>query len=59
MIPGIGYAVTEAQLHLPGGTGTANFVGESNTGDVPVNIFHNPSNPVQLEFNRKPLSLCY
>ncbi|MEW4923180.1 T9SS type A sorting domain-containing protein [Algibacter sp. 2305UL17-15] len=44
MDPGVGYAVTEAQLFVSPGTGTASFEGEFNTGDIPVNITLNVAN---------------
>ncbi|MEL0455490.1 T9SS type A sorting domain-containing protein [Flavobacteriaceae bacterium SZ-1-7] len=43
MDPGTGYAVTEARLFF-GGSGTASFEGEFNTGDVDVNITYNVAN---------------
>lgn len=45
MEPGVGYAVTEARTFLSGGTGTANFAGEFNTGNIPVTITFDPTNP--------------
>lgn len=43
MTPGVGYACTEASL-FPGGIGNATFEGVFNTGDIPVDIFINPTN---------------
>ncbi|MDN3664792.1 T9SS type A sorting domain-containing protein [Algibacter miyuki] len=44
MIPGVGYAVTEARFFVPGSAGTASFEGEFNTGNIEVDIELNPSN---------------
>ncbi|WP_370477156.1 T9SS type A sorting domain-containing protein [Tamlana flava] len=43
MTPGVGYAVTESRFFF-GGSGTASFEGEFNTGDVDVNITYNVAN---------------
>ncbi|WP_298497445.1 T9SS type A sorting domain-containing protein [uncultured Algibacter sp.] len=43
MIPGVGYAATEARLFL-GGSGTATFEGTFNTGDINTTIAINPAN---------------
>ncbi|GAA4890178.1 hypothetical protein GCM10023311_12960 [Flaviramulus aquimarinus] len=44
MTPGVGYAATESEFHIPGATGTASFEGDFNTGDVPVSIALNAMN---------------
>lgn len=45
MTPGVGYASTEPRFHFPGGNGSAFFEGEFNTGDIPVSIDLDPTNP--------------
>ncbi|XMO87751.1 T9SS sorting signal type C domain-containing protein [Algibacter sp. AS12] len=47
MLPGVGYAVTEARLfsNFAPGTGSASFEGEFNTGDIDTNISFNAANP--------------
>ena len=44
MVPGVGYAATEARLFMPGASGSATFEGPFNTGDIDVNITSNPAN---------------
>jgi len=44
MQPGVGYAATESQFHMPGGSGSVTFIGEFNTRDVPIHIHNNPLN---------------
>ncbi|MBU3820789.1 T9SS type A sorting domain-containing protein [Flavobacteriaceae bacterium XHP0103] len=44
MQPGVGYAATESLFFIPGGTGTATFVGNFNTGDIETSIVYNPAN---------------
>ena len=45
LVPGVGYAITEAPLFPGGGaSGTATFTGTFNTGNIPVNITFDPSN---------------
>ncbi|TYA73920.1 hypothetical protein [Seonamhaeicola marinus] len=44
MTPGTGYIATESTFHLSGATGTANFEGQFNTGDITTNIVHNAAN---------------
>jgi len=49
MIPGVGYAVTEARLFPSGigASGSAAFEGPFNTGDVDVSISQNPLNAIE------------
>ncbi|WJJ97217.1 hypothetical protein [Algibacter luteus] len=44
MIPGVGYAATESRFFF-GGSGTASFEGQFNTGDIDVSITLNGANP--------------
>ncbi|WP_100611171.1 T9SS type A sorting domain-containing protein [Confluentibacter lentus] len=44
VLPGVGYAVTESRFHFPGATGIATFIGEFNTGDIPITIINNTEN---------------
>lgn len=44
MTPGVGYAATESRFHMPGGTGTASFEGQFNTGNITTDISYNAAN---------------
>lgn len=44
MTPGVGYATTESQFHIPGSTGIASFTGSFNTGNIPTSIIFNALN---------------
>lgn len=44
MQPGVGYAATESQFHMSGGSGSVTFIGEFNTRDIPIHIHNNPLN---------------
>lgn len=44
MLPGVGYAATSGRFGFYPGNDSADFIGEFNTGDVPVAIINNPLN---------------
>lgn len=44
MTAGVGYIATESTFHIPGGSGTADFEGPFNTGNVDVSIAYDASN---------------
>lgn len=54
METGVGYAITEPRLHVPGESGSATFTGIFNTGDIHVPIHKNPLNTFSWNFIGNP-----